>query len=368
MSSTFLSYYSLVVDICGHCFIGYVALVCAASTLTALYRIFVCKRRFSVRNKHVLITGGSSGIGLSIAREVVERGARVTILARNKAKLDAACDGLNEANKVEIEKSMNLVQSTAADVTDYASVAKAVASAESTFGPVDVLVTSAGSATPGYFLDQDPEVFSKSMRLNYVGSVHAAKAVASSMTNRREGHLVFVASAAAVVSFLGYSSYAPTKYALRGFADSLRNELRGFGIRVSIAYPPDTDTPGFATENKTKPKETLQITPPSVYNPAIVAAKIVDGIELGDYHLSSPDLVQNLLVCAMSGVSPRSYPMLELALLPLLGFVQLIFMFYADYIARGYGVSFRRAGGAKGLESPIPSPMSSPLLSAKKGD
>eukprot|EP00939_MAST-03C_sp_MAST-3C-sp1_P002700 g2700.t1 len=344
--------YELVVDVCGHCFIGYVALVVAASLLTALYRCTVCRKRFSLHDKHVLITGGSSGIGLAIAKEVVRRGARVTILARNKGKLDSACAKLNDEESKE--GSPLTAQSAAADVTKFESVAKAVSVAESSFGTVDVLVTSAGSATPGYFLDQDPSVFENSMRLNYLGTVNAAKAIAPSMTNRGEGHLVFVASAAAVVSFLGYSSYAPTKYALRGFADSLRNELRGFGIRVSIAYPPDTDTPGFENENKTKPKETLEITPPSVYKPSIVASQIVNGIEMGDYHLSSPDVVQNLLVTAMSGVSPRAYPMLELAILPLLGLIQLIFMFYADYIARGYGarmLSFGRGSNANALDS-----------------
>lgn len=260
----------------------------------------------------------------------------MSLVARSQEKLAKARDALNAAGN-------RVAQIASADVTSFESVEKAVSALTETFGPVDVLVTSAGCAKPGYFLEQDCSVFEKSVQLNYMGSVRAAKAVAPSMAERREGHLVFVASAAAVVSFLGYSSYSPTKYALRGFADALRNELRGFGIRVSIAYPPDTDTPGFEEENRTKPKETLAITPPSVYSARVVAEYIADGIEIGDYHLSSPDLVQNLLISAQSGVSPRAYPILEITMSPVLGFMQLVFMLYADYIAKGYGARVMKA-------------------------
>ena len=319
------------IDVCGTLTLGYVVFVFASTFLTYLYRKCVCAKRFGVNNKHVIITGGSTGIGKSIAIECVKRGARVTLLARSEDKLVQACK--------EINSERVCAQYACADVTSISSLESAFAKAEEKFGPVDVLVTSAGSAKPGYFLEQDVSIFERSIKLNYLGTVNAAKIAARRMTERRSGHMIFVASAAAVVSFLGYSSYAPTKYALRGFADSLRNELRGFGVRISIAYPPDTDTPGFKKENETKPKETLAISPPTVYSSVVVAQNIVDGIEMGDYHLGSPDLVQNLLVSAMSGVSPRAYPMLELAISPLLGFLQLAFMFYADYIASGYGAA-----------------------------
>ena len=318
-----------VIDVCGTLSLGYVVFVLASTLLTFLYRKCVCAKRFAVKDKHVIITGGSTGIGKSIAVECVKRGARVTLMARSEDKLVQACKEINT-------EKLN-AQYQCADVTSSSSLESAFGAAERKFGPVDVLITSAGSAKPGYFLEQDMSIFEQSIKLNYLGTVNAAKIAARRMTERRSGHMIFVASAAAVVSFLGYSSYAPTKYALRGFADSLRNELRGFGVRISIAYPPDTDTPGFKKENETKPKETLAISPPAVYSAVVVAQNIVNGIEMGDYHLGSPDLVQNLLVSAMSGVSPRAYPMLELAISPLLGFLQLAFMFYADYIASGYG-------------------------------
>ena len=117
------------------------------------------------------------------------------------------------------------------------------------------MVCAAGAAYPGYFLEQDLAIFERTMRLNYLGSVFTAKAAVPAMVARSSGHLILISSGAAAASFLGYSSYAPTKFAVRGLADALRNELCGTGVRVSVAYPPDTDTPGFEQENKTKPPE-----------------------------------------------------------------------------------------------------------------
>ena len=88
-----------------------------------------------------------------------------------------------------------------------------------------------------------------------MGTLKSLKAVIPEMVERRRGHVIIVSSAVSAVSFLGYSSYAPTKHALRGLADALRNELLGLGIAVQIAYPPDTDTPGCKHENETKPPE-----------------------------------------------------------------------------------------------------------------
>ena len=125
-------------------------------------------------------------------------------------------------------------------------------------------------------------------------------------------HIIAISSGAAAAAFLGYSSYAPTKFAVRGFCDAIRNELLGTGVRVSIAYPPDTDTPGFEQENKTKPLECQKISPPEVYSAVSVASLILQGASNGVYHLPSPDIVQNLLINATAGVYPPSSAQLSL--------------------------------------------------------
>ncbi len=92
-------------------------------------------------------------------------------------------------------------------------------------GPIDVLICNAGSAQPGYFHDQEAEVFDSAMKLNYMGIVNTVKAAYDDMVRRGKGHICLVASTMSLMGFVGYSSYAPTKWAVRGLADCLRNEV-----------------------------------------------------------------------------------------------------------------------------------------------
>lgn len=132
------------------------------------------------------------------------------------------------------------------DVTDPAAVVEAMAAAETNAGAaIDVLVCAAGAAKPGYFLEQGVEVFERTMRLNYLGTVYAMKAAAERMVGRRTGHLVLISSGAAAAAFMGYGSYAPTKFAVRGLADSVRNELLGTGVRVRETGPHTRDCSCF---------------------------------------------------------------------------------------------------------------------------
>eukprot|EP00501_MAST-03F_sp_TOSAG23-6_P000583 GSMAST32.ASY1.ANO1.604.1 assembled CDS len=303
------------------------------SVLSYLRRLLHFKH-LSYRGKHVLVTGGSTGIGKCVATEFARRGANVTLLARTESKLIAAVKDISD-----MDTKQPTIRYVCADVTDEGAVHEAVKQSVTAANgqDIDVLIACAGASYPGYFLDQDTDVFERSMRLNYLGSVTVIKAVAPQMCKRGQGHIVLVASAAAVVSFIGYSTYAPTKFALRGLADTLRNELIGFGVKVSIAYPPDTDTPGFENENKSKPAETKAVSPPEVWPATAVARSLVSSMASGDYHLSSPDFVQNLLVSTMAGVTPRKYLLLECFLQPILGIVEWLFLWHADREAYKYG-------------------------------
>jgi len=304
------------------------------------------KSKAEVAGRTVFITGGSEGIGKALGLDFVKRGANVVLMARTESKLRSAVQELEKA-KVNPQQRIGM---QIVDVTDFSSMQTGVQKAAKEFGSPSFLVTSAGASYPGYFLEQEPEVFERTMRLNYMGNVHAIKAVAPLMKESGGGHIMIVASAAAVVSFIGYTSYAPTKFALRGLADALRNELGGFGIQVAICYPPDTETPGFAEENKTKPPETKACFPADAYAADKVAAQSVNSLLAGDYHIQSVDVLQNLLVSSMAGVTPRTCTCLEALLLPLVTLVQQPFWLWFDYQARKYA---RRAGGtsqAQGAE------------------
>lgn len=279
--------------------------------------------RRSFRGKHVLITGGSQGIGKALGKALVARGARVSLLARTEATLSAAADEIRAEHRARLSAgqtakagpvttaSDNVVQYVSASITDSAQLTSAIASASESFGPPDVLVCCAGNAAPGLFLEQDVATFRSSMELIYMGTVQTIKAVIKPMVERRDGQIIIVGSAMSVVGFMGYSSYAPAKHALRGLADTLRNELVGFNVAVQIAYPPDTDTPGFENENRTKPIETMKMVPVDVYSAEKVAESMLRGAETGLYHLPSPDPLLNVMISTLAGVSPRAYPFLE---------------------------------------------------------
>ena len=202
---------------------------------------------------HVLITGGSSGIGLATAATCLSRGAAVSLVARDGDRLAAAHEQL-VAHRVGVR-----VATASADVTDASGLGKAIDALVDELGPVDVLVTSAGVAHPGHFTELDDDVFRAQMEVGYFGTLHATRAIVPSMIERRKGHLVFVASVVALVGVYGYSAYAPAKHAVRGLAESLRPELKPHGIVVSCVYPPDTDTPGLARENELKPDATKRV-------------------------------------------------------------------------------------------------------------
>lgn len=191
--------------------------------------------------QHVLVTGGSSGIGKAVAELCVQKGASVTILARNQARLDQA---LEEIEKHRPASASTTVVAVSADVTDADDVARAVRKAEEKVGrPVDAMVCSAGATNPLNFEDLEPSDFDYVMRVNFLGVVNCVKAVLPGMKDRRKGRLVFVSSQVGQVGMFGYTAYASSKFAVRGFAECLYPEVRPHGIHVSVSYPPDTDTP-----------------------------------------------------------------------------------------------------------------------------
>lgn len=224
--------------------------------------------------QHAIITGGSSGIGKATAMLLASQGANISIIAQDLAKLAAA--------KAEMISAFprSTVLTFAADVADRAQVEQAIAAAIVQQGAPDILITSAGIAHPGYFQELPIEIFERTMAVNYFGTLYCIKAALPSMEQRRRGSIVLISSGAGLIGIYGYTPYSPSKFALRGLAESLRGELKVSGIQVAIVYPPDTYTPQLAEENKTKPPETQQITASAeTWSAENVAIAIVKGIE-----------------------------------------------------------------------------------------
>ncbi len=238
----------------------------------------------SLRDAHVIITGGSEGIGRATAAAAIARGARVSLIARRADALRAAATELGPS-----------CDWATADVADRDAVGGAVDELVERSGPCDVMVANAGYALPGRFWELPPDEFRAEMEVNFLGAVHAVAAVIDGMRQRRRGHLCFVSSTAGLLGVYGYTAYSPTKFALRGLAEALRSEVAPDRIQVSVVYPPDTDTPGFALENEVKPPETAAIS--ATVKPVQadrVAAAIVRGIERNRITITADPLTATL--------------------------------------------------------------------------
>ena len=250
---------------------------------------------------HAIITGGSSGIGKAIAKLLASQGADISIIARDRTKLDSA--------KKEIETaSINpeqIILTITADVANREQATQAIKTAIAQIGPPSILITSAGIAHPGYFEELPLEIFEQTIAVNYFGSLYCLKAALPSMKQQKKGHIVLISSGAGLIGIYGYTPYSPSKFAIRGLAESLRLEMRQFGIDISVVYPPDTDTPQLEEENKIKPLETKKIAATAkTWSPENVAIEIVKGMQKKKFAIA-PGLEMSILAKLHSLILPQ---------------------------------------------------------------
>jgi short-subunit dehydrogenase len=225
---------------------------------------------------HVIITGGSSGIGLAVASIYAARGARLSLVARSRDLLEQAAQKLLAEHGLEA----GAVRIEAADVSKGEEIEAAILRCVETFGPCDVLVTSAGVVEPAPFEAMQGAAFQRQMETNFSGTVHAVRAVYPDMKERRSGHILMVSSGAGLIGIYGYTAYCASKFALGGFAQALRSEARVHNVGISICFPPDTVTPQFTRELAARPQEaSLIMGTVRPWTAEAVARKIVDGID-----------------------------------------------------------------------------------------
>ncbi|XP_031562922.1 3-ketodihydrosphingosine reductase-like [Actinia tenebrosa] len=299
-------------------------LIGIASFLTLIYALDLFNRKSTNFNgKHTVITGGSSGIGKALAIELAKVGANITLLARNEERLAKA--------KAEIEKHLlegRKVQTFSVDLSsDIKQVEKAFDEVYSTFGPVDVLFNCAGYATCGVFEETNIEDFKNMMNTNYFGSVYPTYVTIKNMKQRKQGHIVFVSSMGGQLGIFGLTAYSASKFAVRGFAESLFMEVKPYNIGVSVVFPPDTDTPGFENENKLKPEETKLIcSSGGLFSPESVAKNIISGVESRKF-LISCGLDGWALNAVTSGAAPPSSWMELITQVTVMGVLRIVMAF-----------------------------------------
>ncbi len=233
------------------------------------------------KNKLVLITGGSSGIGFAMAKELASLEANVWILARREERLENAVKEI-ENNRKNPNQKFGCIK---ADVTNEYDINHRLASFMKTVGVPDILVNCAGDSRPGLFEELDIEIFRWLMNVNFFGTLYPIKALIPGMLERRSGQVINIASIAGYAGIFGYSAYGSSKFAVRGLTDTLRSEYKNRGIRFSVAFPGDTDTPQLAEENKYKPAVVKELSESNigVSKPEVTAHEIIKAATKGKY-------------------------------------------------------------------------------------
>lgn len=186
-------------------------------------------RHRDLRGQVILITGGTRGLGLALAREFGRQGAHVAICARDDAELGRALAGLH-AQGIE---ALGLT----CDVADARDVERMVAEATERLGRVDVLVNNAGVIMTGPFSAQTTANFREAMDIMFWGMYHATMAVLPQMRARHAGHIVNVTSIGGKVSVPHLMPYSAAKFAATGFSEGLHAELAREGIHVLTVVP-----------------------------------------------------------------------------------------------------------------------------------
>jgi 3-dehydrosphinganine reductase len=203
----------------------------------------------------VYVVGGSLGIGLAVAQRVAGLGADVTIFARRREPLERAAEAVRAACK----RPRQSIASRQLDVADHDQVALTMQALVAEGGVPDVLINCAGHAHPRPFEEISYAQFAETMLVNLHGSWNTVQALLPHMKKKGRGYIVNTSSVAGLIGVFGYTDYCASKFALVGFSEALRGELKPHGIAVSVLCPPDTDTPGLESENLTKPAETRAI-------------------------------------------------------------------------------------------------------------
>ena len=222
----------------------------------------------------VYLIGGSSGIGLAAAEQLAARGAHVMIFARNRDRLESARRDIKERARDTGQR----VSCAAMDVSDAAQARAVLSAALAEFGVPDVLINAAGRAYPRRFEDVSLAQFRETLEVNLHGIWHAVQVLTPPM-KAKGGLIVNVSSMAGLIGVFGYTDYSASKFAVIGLSEALRSELKPHRLRVLVLCPPDTDTPGFQVENKTKPAETRAVSGQPAMRPDEVAGVLIRGME-----------------------------------------------------------------------------------------
>ncbi len=182
-----------------------------------------------LKDKNIVITGASSGIGKAIAYDCAKNGANLVLISRNSKNLNRLAS--------QLEKYKIKILSIPIDVSDKKQVVLAAKKILQVFNHIDVLVNNAGIGVYGKFSEKSLEDIEKVIKTNLLGTIYMTKSILPSMMRHMQGHIVNIGSVLSKIGLRGMADYSASKFAVAGFSESLYHELKPLGISVSVVYP-----------------------------------------------------------------------------------------------------------------------------------
>lgn len=238
----------------------------------------------NVKDRIVLITGASSGIGWETALAFARKGAKIAIAARSG-------DKLQELAQLIREEGTECLAATV-DVTDEPSVHAMAEQVTGHYGRIDVLVNNAGFGIFAPVVEADLNDLKAMMEVNYFGIVRCIQAIVPQMMRQKMGYIVNVASVAGFMAAPAHGGYSATKFAVIGLSEALREEMNPYGIMVTTVNPGPIDTPFF---DKADIENIPKIAKRFMLKPEQVAREIVHAVELEEAQLVVPRSMSTLL-------------------------------------------------------------------------
>lgn len=229
-------------------------LISGISYIYMIINFYYFRKDKNFKSKHILIFGGSAGLGEALVLRLSSQEVHLSIASRTESRLKETQDKCLKIN------SKTTCDYYIVDITIEEQIKKCIEESIQKWGFPSLIINCAGIAHPGFIDDMPMETYIKDMNLNYFGNLKLLKEVINQYKVKKDSikddniDIVCVGSCLGIIGSIGYTTYCPTKYALKGLLDSLRFELLGTKINLHYYGPSNMLTPGLIEENKTKPK------------------------------------------------------------------------------------------------------------------
>lgn len=233
------------------------------------------------KDKVVVITGGSSGMGKELAHRLVKKGASLALVARDQAKLKSVRDEL-----LKSRPGPERVEIFSCNVAEYPEVEKTFAQIAEQMGPPEILINSAGIIREDYFEKTPVPDFREVMDVNFFGTLYCVRAAIPYFQRKGAGRVVNIASMGGLVGSFGYTAYCPSKFAVVGLTETLRGELKPQNIILHLVCPGEFDSPMIDGLNQYRTPENRHIVQTiPVLKAGQVADEIIRGVENNCYRI-----------------------------------------------------------------------------------